>query len=79
MRGKLYVRFDMEEAEALCDRLAILHGGKLMVTGRPAELRARVSPDATLDDVFARFCGGTIAHGGGFADTETRATARRLG
>ena len=76
----LLTTHDMEEAEALCDRLAILHDGALRVTGRPDELRAMVAPDATLDDVFAHFCGGTIGHGGGFAATrETRATARRLG
>jgi len=76
----LLTTHDMEEAEALCERLAILHGGRLMVTGRPDALCAGISPDATLDDVFARFCGGSIGHGGSFADTRAaRATAKRLG
>jgi ABC-2 type transport system ATP-binding protein len=70
----------MEEAEHLCDELAILHVGRLAVTGRPADLRAAISPTATLDDVFARHCGGTIVRGGRFEDTrEERVTARRLG
>jgi ABC-2 type transport system ATP-binding protein len=76
----LLATHDMEEAESLCDALAILHAGRLAVTGAPAALRAATSPTATLDDVFARYCGGFIAQGGGFADTrETRVTARRLG
>jgi ABC-2 type transport system ATP-binding protein len=76
----LLTTHDMEEAEALCDELAILHAGRLAVSGRPAELRAAISPTATLDDVFARHCGGTIQQGGRFADTrEARATAQRLG
>jgi ABC-2 type transport system ATP-binding protein len=76
----LLTTHDMEEAEVLCDELAILHAGVLAVSGRPEELRAAISATATLDDVFARWCGGTIEQGGGFAGTrETRATARRLG
>jgi ABC-2 type transport system ATP-binding protein len=76
----LLTTHDMEEAESLCDELAILHTGRLVVTGRPVDLREAISPTATLDDVFARHCGGTIAHGGRFADTrEARQTAQRLG
>lgn len=71
---------DMEEAEQLCDELAILHDGRRVAAGRPAALKAAVGPGATLDDLFALQCGGTTEHGGRFADTrETRATARRLG
>jgi ABC-2 type transport system ATP-binding protein len=76
----LLTTHDMEEAEALCDTLALLHAGRLAVTGPPAELRAAISPTATLDDVFAQHCGGSIAQGGRFSDTrETRVTAQRLG
>ena len=76
----LITTHDMEEAEALCDRLALLQAGTLVVSGTPAELRAKVAPDATLDDVFEHYCGGSIGHGGRFIDTRaTRATARRLG
>ncbi len=76
----LLTTHDMDEAEHLCDELAILHEGRRVAGGRPAALKAAVGPGATLDDVFAHHCGGTIEHGGRFADTrETRATARRLG
>lgn len=76
----LLTTHDMEEADSLCDALAIMTAGRLVVSGRPADLCAAVSPNATLDDVFAHYCGGTISAGGSFADIrETRNTARRLG
>jgi ABC-2 type transport system ATP-binding protein len=76
----LLTTHDMEEAEQLCDVLAMMHAGQLKVTGKPAELCQALSPTATLDDVFAHFCGGTMAQGGGFADTQgVRASARRMG
>ena len=76
----LLTTHDMEEADRLCDELAILHSGALAVTGRPEELRAAISATATLDDVFAHYCGGTIEEGGRFTDIrEARATARRVG
>jgi ABC-2 type transport system ATP-binding protein len=76
----LITTHDMEEAEVLCSRLALLHAGSLAVSGRPAELRSGIGPEATLEDVFARYCGGTIGAGGQFSDTRTtRATAQRLG
>jgi ABC-2 type transport system ATP-binding protein len=49
----------MEEIEVLCDRLAVLSHGRLVAAGTPAELKARVGPAATLDDVFAALAGGT--------------------
>jgi ABC-2 type transport system ATP-binding protein len=76
----LITTHDMEEAEVLCDRLAILHAGGLVASGQPAELRVGVGPEATLDDVFARYCGGRIVQDGRFTDTQQqRTTARRLG
>ena len=76
----LLTTHDMEEAANLCDELAILHAGRLAVSGKPADLRSALSPTATLDDVFAHYCGGSIVQGGGFADTRAaRGTAQRLG
>jgi ABC-2 type transport system ATP-binding protein len=76
----LITTHDMEEADELCDRLGLMHRGKLVVCGKPAELKAQVGPKAELDEVFARFCGGTIHEGGGYRDvSRTRRTARRLG
>ena len=43
----------MEEADALCDRVALMHRGRLRAVGSPGELKkTRSPPDATLEDVF---------------------------
>jgi len=76
----LITTHDMEEADHLCDELAVLHLGEIAVMGEPSKLKAAVAPDATLDDVFAQTCGGTIQEGGTYRDVQqTRRTARRLG
>ena len=70
----------MEEADELCDRVAIMHRGRVAAVGTPAELKAAVGPGATLDDVFVHYTGATIETGGDFRDAvRTRRTARRLG
>ena len=56
----LITTHDMEEAEQLCNRLAIMHGGHLAAIGTAAELKRGIGPEATLDDVFAHFAGGVI-------------------
>ena len=76
----LITTHDMEEAEALCDALAILHSGRVAVVGKPAELRTTLGAGASMDDVFARYAGGGIREDGSFGDVaQTRRTARRLG
>jgi ABC-2 type transport system ATP-binding protein len=37
------VTHDMEEAERLCDRVAVIHGGRLLACGRTADLVATVT------------------------------------
>ncbi len=70
----------MDEADELCDGVAILHQGKVAALGAPAQLKARVGEGATLDDVFAHFTGNTLDTGGTYRDARrTRRTARRLG
>ena len=76
----LITTHDMEEAEVLCDVLAIMHAGRVAALGSPADLKRRVGAGATLDDVFAEFAGGTIADEGSFRDIgRRRHTAKRLG
>lgn len=76
----LITTHDMEEAEALCDELAILHAGQVATVGKPLELRTRLGAGATMDDVFAHYAGGAISEGGNFRDAvQTRRTAQRLG
>lgn len=64
----LITTHDMDEADVLCDELAILHQGQLAVVGKPDELKAQVGADATLADVFAHFSGAVIDHGGNYRD-----------
>ena len=76
----LITTHDMDEADTLCDELAIMHRGKIGVTGKPLELKAALGAEATLDDVFAHYSGGSIHEGGDYRDIRrTRSTASRLG
>jgi ABC-2 type transport system ATP-binding protein len=76
----LITTHDMDEADELCDDLALMHRGQIAVLGKPSELKAGLGPEATLDDVFAHFSGGSIQEGGSYRDIrQTRSTASRLG
>jgi ABC-2 type transport system ATP-binding protein len=69
----------MEEADTLCDRVAIMHLGKLAVVGSPTQLKASVGEDATLDDVFVHYSGYEVDAVGNWREvSRTRRTARRL-
>ena len=48
----VYVTHDQEEAFALCDRISVMVGGKLMQTGRPRELYEQ--PVGNLSREFSR-------------------------
>jgi ABC-2 type transport system ATP-binding protein len=50
----------MEEADALCDRVALMHRGRLQAVGAPTELKSTVAPDATLEDVFRHYAGSDL-------------------
>ncbi len=70
----------MEEADVLCDRVAVMHRGRIVAVGTPTELKAQVGPEASLDDVFLHLTGTGIEPGGSFRDVaRTRRTAQRLG
>ena len=49
----------MEEAERICDRLAIMDAGRFVAEGSPAELRERYGED-TLEGVFLRITGRSL-------------------
>jgi len=69
----------MEEADTLCDRVAIMHLGKLAAIGSPTELKASVGEGATLDDVFVHYSGYEVDAVGNWRDvSRARRTARRL-
>jgi ABC-2 type transport system ATP-binding protein len=58
----------LEEADELCDRLAIIDGGRIVREGTPAQLksdlreRLRLARDVTLEDVFLDATGRTRTH-----------------
>jgi len=65
----------MEEAERLCDRIAILNRGRLAALGTSQALRSQLGENSTLDDVFEHYTGEGLEAGGGYA--ETSRTRRR--
>jgi len=49
----------LEVAEAMCDRIAIIQGGRITAAGTMDELRIQTSSgDATLEELFLRLTGG---------------------
>lgn len=76
----LLTTHDMEEADYLCDELAILYQGRINVTGSPMALKNSVGAAATLDDVFVEYSGGTIQESGSYREVrQARHTLERLG
>jgi ABC-2 type transport system ATP-binding protein len=72
----------MEEADALCDRVALMHHGTVRALGAPGELKAALGPEATLEDVFRHHTGDLLAgqeKGGLRSVRSTRRTAGRMG
>jgi ABC-2 type transport system ATP-binding protein len=71
----------LDEADALCHRVAIMHQGSVITTGSPTDLKASLNQrEATLDDVFIHYTGDQLATGVNYRETSrTRRTAQRLG
>jgi ABC-2 type transport system ATP-binding protein len=72
----------MQEADALCDRVALMHHGQLQAVGSPTQLKQKVSPNATLEDVFRHYAGSDLAEDSsqtGLREVRSsRRTARRV-
>jgi ABC-2 type transport system ATP-binding protein len=78
----------MAEADALCDRIALMHLGTIRAEGTPDELKDELGPEATLEDVFRAASGseldsdmgnGELGKGGLRNVRATRRTAGRVG
>jgi len=71
----------LEEVDSYCDRIAIMHLGKMTALGTSRELKDSLGVGApTLNDVFIHYAGTNLDSGGSFHDvTSERATAQRLG
>ena len=71
----------LEDAESHCDRIAIMHQGKLAALGTLKELEASLGAGShTLDEVFVHYAGTTLDSGGSIRDVSAeRTTEQRLG
>lgn len=72
---------NMDEADGVSDRVAIMNQGKVAIIGTVAELKAGTKkPNATLDDAFIFFTGNNMNVTGNFRDIRRmRQTEKRLG
>jgi ABC-2 type transport system ATP-binding protein len=53
----------LEVAETMCDRIAIIHGGKIIAQGTMAEVQEQTaSEDMGLEDLFLKLTGGMREH-----------------
>jgi ABC-2 type transport system ATP-binding protein len=71
----------LEEASSYCDRIAIMHLGKVAALGTCQELAATLGAGVhTLNDVFTHYAGSALESGGTLRDVSAdRVTALRLG
>jgi len=58
-RTMIVTSHHMDEIDKFYDRIALIDRGRIAAVGTPAELKARVGPNATLDDVFLRLVAAT--------------------
>ena len=58
-RTMIVTSHHMDEIDKFCDRIALIDRGRIAAVGTPAELKARVGPNATLDDVFIQLVAAT--------------------
>jgi ABC-2 type transport system ATP-binding protein len=58
----LYTTHYMEEADRLCDRIAIMDGGRIIKMDTPYELKKEIGPpeQVTLEDVFLNLTGRSL-------------------
>jgi ABC-2 type transport system ATP-binding protein len=72
---------NMEEADEVSDRVAVMNRGKIAATGTAEELKAKTGkPDATLEDAFIFFTGNQLQQTGNFREIRrARQIERRLG
>ena len=70
----------LEEAESHCDRIAIMHLGKMAALGTCKELETSLGAGHTLNVVFVHYAGNLTETGNNFrAVSAERASAERLG
>ncbi|HVX98125.1 MAG TPA: ATP-binding cassette domain-containing protein [Polyangia bacterium] len=62
-RGKavIFSTHYLAEAELLCDRIGLLHRGRMLAEGTPTDLRARVGDAPSLEEAFLRYVAAPAA------------------
>jgi ABC-2 type transport system ATP-binding protein len=69
----------LDEADHLCETVALMHRGRLQAVGPPEELKAELGSEASLEDVFRHYTGERLEEGGDIRGIRgTRRTASRL-
>ena len=58
----LYTTHYMEEADRLCDRVAVMDGGEIIAMDTPRKLKSEIGPpdQVTLEDVFLKLTGRSL-------------------
>lgn len=75
----LMTTHDMDEADTLCDIVALMHLGRIIVMDTPSKLKASLGPKATLDDVFILHTGSSLKESGDYQHVkQTRTTISNL-
>ena len=67
-RTMIVTSHHMDEIDEFCDRIALIDRGGIVAVGTSAELKAKVAPDATLDDVFVQLLGAGREAGESYGD-----------
>lgn len=66
----LMTTHDMEEANSLCNMIALIYQGHIIVMDTPSNLKAALGPHATLDDVFIFYTGSSLKETGDFGNVK---------
>lgn len=75
----LMTTHDMDEADKLCDIVALMHFGSIIVMDTPKNLKKEIGKEATLDDVFILHTGNHLTGSGDYQNVkQTRKTISRL-
>ena len=75
----LMTTHDMDEADRLCEQVAFMYEGQIVAMETPTALKAKLGPDATLNDVFIHSTGSSLNQGGDYSNVrKTRRTISKL-
>lgn len=66
----LITTHDMDEADKLCDVVAFMYQGRIVVMDTPTKLKAALGPAANLDDVFIHYTGTSMIQNAGYTHAQ---------